>query len=88
MKRDVVLMGPKFNYFALMTWLKFPMIVIFMDPIDYPGKFAARVFNLNKPTPYCAIRNSYKELIGTIPDGMIRIPRDPHDDPKIIETWV
>ena len=87
MKGDAFLMGRKFNYYALLTQLKMPMFVIYRDPVDYPGKFVARVFDLNKPTPYCAIRDSYNEIVETVPEAMTRIPRDPHDDPKIIETW-
>lgn len=36
----------------------------------------------------CAMTTRYGEIRGLIPDGMTWIPRDKHDDPYIIETYI
>lgn len=78
----------KFNYSAIRAATTFPLFVVFKDPIDYPGKFVVRVFDVNQPTSYCAVKDNYKDAIDTIPEFLNKIPRDPKDDYHILETWM
>lgn len=61
---------------------------IYKFPWDYPTKFVARQFINEIPNRIPLTASTYKRLIAIMPPGMIRIPRDPNDDPKIIECWI
>lgn len=66
-----------------------PMIVIYKNPADYPGKYVARLWDMNKPTGEFAVADTYEELIKEVPVGdMVRMPRHPDDDPVICEIWM
>lgn len=68
------------------------MLTIYWDPSDYPGRFVVRRWTAtNPPTPdpkACAVCLTLTEARAAVPDGLVRIPRHPTDDPVIIETWV
>lgn len=86
---DQLIIGSRFNYNAILSVTTFPIFVIYENPLDYPGKFVARVWDLDKPTPFCAVRDSYRDIIATLPrNHMFRIPRDPRDEARIVESWV
>lgn len=62
---------------------------IYDHPLDYPEYFVAREFHLDKATTNVLIANSLEELReGFRRAGMVPIPRDPSDDPVIVETWL
>ena len=61
---------------------------IYKHPKDFPRKFVARQFINEVPNRIPLIADTYEKLIRIIPPGMIRIPRDPDDDPKIVECWI
>ena len=65
-----------------------PIITIFKSPADYPGKYVARVFDVDKPTTLAAVADTYEELQQAIPAGMVRLERNEKDDPVILETWI
>lgn len=70
-----------------------PIVVIYENPSDYPGKFVARRQwagrggVLLEPGPLI-VGDSLTEVRGVIPDGMVRLPRDPNDEPQIVECWI
>lgn len=68
--------------------MKAPIITIFKHPKDYPDKFVARLFDLEKPTNVFMLGNTYQELRVKIPTHMHRFPRDERDDPVIVESWL
>ena len=79
----------RFNYARLVKQTTMPIIMIFESPEDYPGKYVARVFDVDKPTNLAAVADTYEELLEAIPTGqMLRMERAPNDDPAIVETWV
>ncbi len=78
----------KFSHSAMLHVTRMPIYVIFKDPIDYPGKYVARVFDINQPTPFCTVRDTYEEIIATIPDFLVKFQRAPEDDRHIVETWM
>jgi len=67
---------------------KFPLITIYADPSDYPGKYVARLFDMSTPTTYISIADTMDEIRSTIPRTMIRLSRQPNDDPCIVEVWI
>ncbi len=79
----------RFDYARLVKQSTMPIITVFKSPTDYPGKYVARVYDLEKPTNLVAVADTYEELLEAIPTRqMVRLERDPKDDPVIVETWV
>lgn len=78
----------KFNYSAIRSIVKMPIFVIFKNPDDFPGKYVARVFDFDKPTRICAVRDNYKDIIATLPEFLHRFPRSPGDAACIMESWI
>ena len=68
----------------LATW------TIYDHPTDFPDHYVAREFVDGKPTE-SFIQGSELDTIRQIliaDFGLTCIPRDPTDDPVIVETWV
>lgn len=65
-----------------------PIWVIYDSPIDFPGRFVARKWLLDKPTAELLEGNTLDELRAKIPEVLYRLPRDPSDDAKIVESWI
>ena len=78
----------RFDYNRLVRQTTMPIITIFNSPTDYPGKYVARVFDVDKPTTLAAVADTYEELQQAIPAGMVRLERNEKDDPVILETWI
>lgn len=68
--------------------LRFPLITVFFDPKDVPGKFVARISDLNQPTDTMIIKDSLEEIREAIPPNFNRILRNPEDHPSIVEVWI
>ncbi|WP_089610078.1 hypothetical protein [Dehalobacterium formicoaceticum] len=68
--------------------VRVPIIVIYNNPADYPGKFVARLWDVNKPTRYAVVKDTLEEARKAIPYFMWRIGRDEKDDPVIVEIWM
>jgi len=68
--------------------MKLPIITMYRHPSDWPDKFIARLWDLNKPTNLFMIADTYQELIDKLPFHMHRVPRRKDDDPVIIESWL
>jgi hypothetical protein len=65
-----------------------PIWVIYDSPIDLPGRFVARKWLLDGPTPELLQGKTLDELRVKLPPGLHRLPRDPNDDAKIVESWI
>lgn len=79
----------RFDYGRLVKQTTVPIIAVYKHPADYPDKYVARVFDLERPTNLAAVADTYEDLLAAIPTGaMVRIERSPKDDPVIVETWV
>lgn len=76
----------KFNLGGL--GLKFPIIVVYKHPEDYPDKYLARLWDIKTPTKLIATADSLDELRKGKPTEMMIMQRHPEDDPKIVETWI
>lgn len=63
--------------------------VIYDHPKDFPGYFAARMWVNNTPTETMIFGTTLEDVRGKLEDlGLVRIDRDPSDDPCIVESWL
>lgn len=65
-----------------------PMITVYDSPLDFPNKFVARIFDLENPTPYFMVKDTYKEIRKEIPRHFTNIGRQFGDKQAIKEVWV
>lgn len=73
-----------------MTHESLPMWVIYDRPRDYPDHVVVRKWLVREqaePTP-CTLHDSIEAARAALPPGLVCLPRDPHDDPFIVETWL
>ena len=65
---------------------------IYNKPIDYPDNVIVRKFAIVDGSIYMTgemyICNSVDEARSMVPKDRVCIPRDPVDEPQIIETWI
>lgn len=78
----------KFRPEQMRSLSRLPIICIYEHPEDYPTKYVARLWNLERPTPLAAVADTLEEIRATIPAGMVSITRSETDDPCIVETWI
>lgn len=84
---DIVL--DRFEWAEIRRHAKVPIITIYTSPEDYPDKFVARLWDLDKPTPYIAVADTMDAARAAVPtEVMIPFQRDPRDDACITETWI
>jgi hypothetical protein len=81
---DLVL--PTF-FSADLQLFKMPIIVIYENPNDYPNKFVARLFDMDKPLKVVVVENDLETLRSRIPRSFMKNPRDITDDEKIVESY-
>lgn len=70
--------------------------VIYERPRDYPGLFVVRPQHPHRDAygdfyvTYgdATTHRTLEEARQVIPPGLVRVPRDPRDDPKIVESWI
>ena len=72
---------------AILGKCKFPLIVVYHNPSDFPGKYVARLWDADNPTKYAVIADSLTVIHSTIPENMNCLARTKQDDPCIQETW-
>ena len=70
----------------------FPIITIYFDPTDYPGKYVARIFDI-RPGEVCRLQyimlgESLEEIRLRMPESFVRMDRKLEDDEKILEVWI
>ena len=87
MKKQTDIELNDFN-FNLHSLAGVPIIAVYNSPSGYPGKYVARVWDINKPTKVIVIRDSLEEIRKTIPSYMKRLAACNMDDPVIVETWL
>lgn len=68
--------------------------VIFFNPTDYPGKYVLRRFQVGPGTVtpeaepdgvFETLEDAREVFRGST---LVRIERDPNDEPQIVETWL
>jgi hypothetical protein len=70
------------------TTVKLTTWVIYNSPADLPGRFVARKWLLDQPTPELHQGMTLDQVRDKLPHGLVRIERDPSDDSKIVESWI
>lgn len=79
----------RFDYGRLVKQTTVPIITVYQHPADYPDKYVARVWDVNRPTNLAAVADTYEELLEAIPTNqMTKMARSSADDPVIMETWI
>lgn len=66
----------------LSTW------VIYDHPNDYPHHFVVRQWLDGTPSPVAAFFPDVESARDMVSMGRTCIPRDPDDDPAIVECWI
>lgn len=65
---------------------------VYCRPRDYPRDYVARRFECvgpgARPTDDMFVAASLEEIRALLPRGLIRSPRHPDDDPKVVEAWI
>jgi len=65
---------------------------VYYNPSDYPGKFVARRFELDKPTHDVVVADTLDNVRAGIRMRatflLTRLDRNPGDDSVIVETWI
>lgn len=65
-----------------------PIWVIYENPVDLPDRFVARKWLLDRPTGELHQARTLEDLRNKLPRGLVKLNRDPSDDPKIVECWI
>lgn len=70
--------------------LKFPIIVVYRHPKDYPDKYAARVFDITRQTDAVVVKDTLQELQRDIAWNTHKsfLPADERDEPCIVGSWI
>lgn len=79
----------RFDYAKLVKTTTMPLITVYAHPADYPDKYVARVWDLDRPTNLAAVADDHEGILQAIPTAqMTRMDRSPKDDPCIVEVWI
>ena len=65
-----------------------PLWVVYENAADLPGVFCARKWLLDKPTGEMRQHKTLEGLRELLPRGLYRLPRNPGDEPHIVEVWI
>lgn len=65
-----------------------PLIVVYENPLDFPGKFVGRLWYLDRATPYAIVKDTFEEVVEEISPQMVKLPVSFRDDPIIVATYV
>ncbi len=70
--------------------LRMPAIVVYEHPRDYPDEYAARVFDVDKPTDTVMIKDTLAAVQEDIRKhtNMVFIKRGAEDEPHIVGVWL
>ena len=78
-----------FNSFEpVLEECRLPLITVYFSPEDFPDTWVARLYDIEKPTKYFALANTYKEIRAFKPRNMHIFKRDDKDVLSIVEIWV
>lgn len=66
---------------------------IYYRPLDFPNHYVVRMWFIPEPGVVAhhgiaCLCGSLDEAREQVPQGTIRVPREPEDDAVIIETWL
>ena len=68
------------------------MWAITKNPTDFPGQFVARRWVIGAGVMAVTVDHLVSDTLegvrALLPPYLVRLPRDPNDDPAILESWV
>jgi len=68
------------------------MYTIYCKPLDYPNNFVVRKFLIGSgdviTTDEIHIGDTLEEARAFIPYRLVKLMRDPNDNPSVVETWI
>lgn len=67
------------------------MWVVYERPLDYPNSYVARLWRTTTAavaTQACFIAQTLEDVRRMLPLGLTQIPREPTDEPQIVEVWL
>lgn len=67
---------------------RLPQFTIYARPSDHPGHYVMRLFMNDQPTRTAWLFDTLADARAAVPAGLHMIPRDPNDDPVIVEVWL
>jgi hypothetical protein len=86
---------PSADYMASLHWRlrkRLPAWVVYRPVTrEYPGRWVARMhvtLPQLKPSRFVITHDTLEELRELLPDGLVRLARDPLDLPEIEEVWI
>lgn len=65
-----------------------PIFVVYDHPSDFPEHVVLQLWLYDKPTNRTWTFASIEGARAAVPGGLFRLPAQPGDDPKILETWL
>lgn len=68
--------------------LRFPMLVLYKHPKDFPAKYAIRVWDMVTPQRHVMVFDALEDALRAIPPRFVRLEREANDDPCIIATFI
>lgn len=77
----------EFDMRRIIKATRVPLICVYKNPADYPGKYVARLWDVDTPTTLVVVADSLEEIRIAKPQQMVIMQRHPNDDPVIVETW-
>lgn len=68
------------------------MWTVARNPADFPDKFVARKWLIGRrdltPTVDHHVADTLDDVRAMLPHGLHPVPRNPNDDPVIVESWI
>lgn len=68
------------------------LYVVYHNPRDFPGQHVIRKQTAGRGTVAIAakplVMRTLEEVRAALPAGLVRLERDPGDDPCVVEVWV
>jgi hypothetical protein len=85
--RDIVI--DSFFSMGIQQICRVPIVAVYENPSDYPGKYVARLWDIQRrPTRYVMVKDDLESIRNNIPKTMKRMEPCPQDDPILVETWI
>jgi hypothetical protein len=70
--------------------LKVPFVAVYGHPDDFPDKYVARIYELDKATDTIMVKETLEEITADIKEhtAMTFIPRWAADVPSLVGVWM
>lgn len=75
-------------FFVYNSKFDFPIITVYKSPLDYPEKYVARIFDLDVPTCYIMVKESFDDICNSIDSDMVMVGTSDNDDKKIVCSFL